>query len=427
MGFAGNYLSRYAVELPEIELKPTVNPGQIIVIPAFDEPDLLRTLGSLLKCKPAKNHTEIITVINYPENVPEEIKSSGRFLYNQVLAFARENNSNFVSFLPVLLPDMPVKHAGVGLARKTGMDLAVSRFEFFNKPEGIIVSFDADSECDENYLVAIEDHFNLNQASPGASIYYEHPVTGTDYPREVYSFVEKYELHLRYYVQAQRYAGFPMAFHTVGSAFAVRAGAYCKQGGMNKRKAGEDFYFLEKIFRMGNFTEINTTRIIPSPRPSSRVPFGTGAAVNKFLSNTEDASLTTYNTGAFEDIKQLLDIIPVLFTEDDKYTAGTLKGLPDPVNQFLQQHNFLMLLEEMRRHASNESNFLKRFYQWFTGFRMMRFLNDNHPVPYAKIPVETAAEKLLVMTGKTKTPARSTGELLKRYRELDRGKTMLTP
>ncbi|HYX07296.1 MAG TPA: hypothetical protein VE912_11240 [Bacteroidales bacterium] len=422
MGFAGNYLSRYAVKLPEIEFIPGVNPGQIVVIPAFDEPELIRTLNALLACKPAKKHTEIITVINYPENVPEDIKSSGRFLYDQVLAFARENNSPSVSFLPVFLPDMPEKQAGVGLARKTGMDLAVSHFEITGKPEGIIVSFDADSVCDENYLVTIEDHFNSHPESPGASIYYEHPVSGTDFPPKVYSFVEKYELHLRYYVQAQRYAGFPMAFHTVGSAFAVRAGAYCKQGGMNKRKAGEDFYFLEKIFRMGNFTEINTTRVIPSSRPSSRVPFGTGAAVKKFLSNADKNQLTTYDPKAFRDIKKLLDAVPELFIKNTDAIPGVIHNLPDPVSQFLQQHNFPMLLEEMKHHASNESNFLKRFYQWFTGFRMMRFLNDNHPVPYAKIPVEKAAAELLIMLDKKTSPARSTGDLLKKYRALDRGK-----
>lgn len=422
MGFARNYLNRYAVDLPEVESETKVKPGQIIVIPAFDEPDLIRTLNALSTCKPAKKHTEIITVINYPENAPEDIKSSGRFLYDQVQTFARKNNSAAVSFLPVFLPDMPQKYAGVGLARKTGMDLAVSHFELFDEPEGVIVSFDADSICDENYLVAIEDHFNLHPASPGASIYYEHPVSGNDFPAEVYSFVEKYELHLRYYVQAQRFSGFPMAFHTVGSAFAVRAEAYCKQGGMNKRKAGEDFYFLEKIFRMGNFTEINNTRVVPSPRPSSRVPFGTGAAVNKFLNNAEKDQLTTYSPIAFEDIKKLLDVLPELFAKNIEDVPDMINNLPDPVSQFLHRHNFIMLLDEMKHHASNESNFLKRFYQWFTGFRLMRFLNDNHPVPYPKIPVETAAEELLTLLSKKRSPDHSVGNLLKQYRELDRGK-----
>ena len=62
-----------------------------------------------------------------------------------------------------------------------------------------------------------------------------------------YKAVWLYELHLRYYKQALQFTGFPYYYHTIGSAFAVNAEVYCKQGGMNRQKAGEDFYFLQKI------------------------------------------------------------------------------------------------------------------------------------------------------------------------------------
>ena len=43
------------------------------------------------------------------------------------------------------------------------------------------------------------------------------------------------------------FVGYPDSIYTIGSAFAVRAEAYMKQGGMNRRQAGEDFYFLYKL------------------------------------------------------------------------------------------------------------------------------------------------------------------------------------
>ena len=89
-----------------------------------------------------------------------------------------------------------------------------------------------------------------NPRSPGCSIYFEHPLHGPLEPK-VYEAIAAYELHLRYYVQALRYAAFPYAHHTIGSSMAVRADAYAKQGGMNKRQAGEDFYFLHKIIPLG--------------------------------------------------------------------------------------------------------------------------------------------------------------------------------
>ena len=63
---------------------------------------------------------------------------------------------------------------------------------------------------------------------------------------------------------------------------------------MNRKKAGEDFYFLQKLFDAGHFSECNTTRVIPSPRPSDRVIFGTGPAIREYL---ETAVSLTFHPG----------------------------------------------------------------------------------------------------------------------------------
>ena len=63
--------------------------------------------------------------------------------------------------------------------------------------------------------------------------------------------IMKYELYLRYYRLALEYTGHPHAYHCIGSAFAVRTLDYVAQGGMNKRQAGEDFYFLQKLIATG--------------------------------------------------------------------------------------------------------------------------------------------------------------------------------
>ena len=95
--------------------------------------------------------------------------------------------------------------------------------------------------------------------------------------------IAAYELHLRYHVRVQKWIGFPYAFQTIGSAMAVRAWAYVKQGGMNRRHAGEDFYFLQKISWLGPISELSTVTVFPSPRLSGRVPFGTGKAVGDYI------------------------------------------------------------------------------------------------------------------------------------------------
>jgi len=60
--------------------------------------------------------------------------------------------------------------------------------------------------------------------------------------------------------------------------------AYVEVRGMNKREAGEDFYFLSKLAKIGKISYIKETCVYPSARPSTRVPFGTGSRVQRFLS-----------------------------------------------------------------------------------------------------------------------------------------------
>src|SRR5690606_30362640 len=103
---------------------------------------------------------------------------------------------------------------------------------------GLIISLDADTLVEPNYLQALRKEFDLQDAW-AAVIDFAHPLAG---PVEQQAAILAYEIHLRYHVLGLRYAGSPYAFHTVGSAMACTAEAYVAAGGMNRRQAGEDFY-----------------------------------------------------------------------------------------------------------------------------------------------------------------------------------------
>ncbi len=47
--------------------------------------------------------------------------------------------------------------------------------------------------------------------------------------------------------------GVSHAYHTIGSSMAVRCSAYAKIGGMNRRKAGEDFIFYTNLYPRVDF------------------------------------------------------------------------------------------------------------------------------------------------------------------------------
>ena len=386
-------LQRQALYPPLIQVGPSPNLGIVVVIPCYDEDFLLLSLLALKRCERPRCDVEVIVVINDGEDAAASVKAKNKHTFEQAKRWALSNALPHLGFHIVYKPGLPKKHAGVGLARKIGMDEACFRFAKAGRPNGIIVCFDADSSCEATYFKALENHFEKNLDAQACSIYFEHPLDGIDHDAAVYEAITLYELHLRYYVQAQRWAGIPHAFQTIGSSMAVRCNAYQQQGGMNKRKAGEDFYFLQKFIPLGRFSEITDTKVIPSPRPSHRVPFGTGRAVEGLLQSKKDC--LTYHPNSFKDLQVFLKT--KLYGE--QRPGEILAGLPDSIRAFLESQDFEKNIEEIQANTSSRLAFQKRFYRWYDAFMVMKFVHFARDNFYGDIEVKEAARWLLSAYG----------------------------
>ena len=409
------YLQQRGLYPPLIHKRPSPLLGMVVVIPCHDEDFLLLSLMSLKKCDRPHCDTEVIVVINESENAPDAVRDKNLNTFEQASRWAQENNQPHLRFHVLHLDDLPKKHAGVGLARKIGMDEACYRFHKAGHPRGIIACFDADSRCDRNYLQALEAHFQQNPKAQACAIYFEHPLSGPDFEDKIYEAITLYELHLRYYVHAQRWAGFPHAWQTIGSSMAVRCDAYQQQGGMNRRQAGEDFYFLHKFIPLGHFNEITTTKVIPSPRPSHRVPFGTGKAVGELLKNS--GPYLTYSPESFKDLRVFFKKeLPGLHGLKDVPVMAA--RLPDSVCLFLQEQNFEEKLAENQAHTSGRASFEKRFWRWFDAFMMMKYVHFARERFYPDVEVTGAAGWLLKEAYEIE--AARACRLLNAFRDLDK-------
>jgi hypothetical protein len=217
-----------------------------------------------------------------------------------------------------------------------------------------------------------------------------------------------YELHLRYFIDVQRWAEFPFAYQTVGSSMAVRASTYVQVGGMNTRKAGEDFYFLHKVIERGAHADLMTTTVYPSSRESDRVPFGTGKAVADLL---EGARPTTYNPLSFEDLKAFIKAVPGLYEAAD--ATEILNELPASISQFLASHQFDEALAEIRSNTASQASFEKRFFKWFNAFRLMKYVHFARDHYYPDVEIIEAVDHLFAELG-----LESGGDLVDRLRAL---------
>jgi hypothetical protein len=418
MGFASSWLGSGALFPPLIVEAPDKGTGIVIAVPAFDELSITEMLDSLLLCRKPSCKVEVIIIINASAGASEQSLLNNLKAFRDTNDWKRNHPECFFRIYAINLGQPAIKGWGVGIARKAGMDEAVRRFNEIDRTDGLIVNLDADCTVQDNYLLTLESELLNKKERKACSIYFEHSVSGERYNKHVYASACQYELHLRYYLQALAFTGFPNVFHTVGSSIAVNCMAYIKAGGMNRRQAGEDFYFVQKLIPAGGYFSLNSTTVYPSPRASSRVPFGTGAAVGKMVAK-KDTILLTYNPLAFNDLRDFFAMVERLYNCNEDKLSELYDSIPDSIKLFLDGIDWILKVSEIKRNTSGLQSFKKRFFDWFNMFRVVKYLNFSHRIFFEKIPVSEAAQNVLINKG-IAPGEKNPEDLLAIFRNLER-------
>lgn len=388
MDFAEAYTARYSVAPKIFNDNPRSDTGIIVVIPCYDDDFVFKTLQSLDSADKPQCSVDVIVVVNSAEDTKDVIVEKNRRIYDGLL----QNCGQYTNFrlLPYIIDGVPHKIAGVGNARKIGMDEAVYRFAMIENPRGIIVSLDSDCIVSKDYFTKIYARFCLSKDRPNAcTLQFQHNFDETLYSRQEIEACRRYEMYLRYFRMAQKVAGIPQCLHTIGSCFAVTAETYAKMGGMARRQAGEDFYFLQKLALQSKVASVDEPIVFPAPSVSERVPFGTGRSVKKII---ETGSCRVYNFGLFLLLKDFYSAFPNLYVGDFP--------VPLEIIDFVGEQKFNVLLAECRKNTSDRKSFVKRMFTKFDVFFMIRFLNSfSESTIYPPDEIESAVAKLLDFYG----------------------------
>jgi hypothetical protein len=171
---------------------------------------------------------------------------------------------------------------GVGLARKIGCDFALRLIQHGAVGSPWIRSTDADVIVPKNYFC--DQNFDTDHRL-SARIFAFHHRSNADSLQV--NAMNHYERFLNYYVAGLKYAQSPYAFHSVGSTLCIHKSAYAHVRGFPNRLAGEDFYLLNKIKKIGTIIEDNTINLTIEGRLSDRTPFGTGQSIMSILDKLE--------------------------------------------------------------------------------------------------------------------------------------------
>lgn len=348
-----SYLSRYGEAEAGAVAMPPRQYDNIVVMPCYDEhPDCIDAAlhpvaGSLLA----------IVVVNAPDNAPPGPLARTRALWRRLagttagaLQWSRTDAGiDVLAIDRASLGRQIPRRRGVGLARKIGADAACALFAGGAIRSPWLYFTDADVRLPPDYL----------QHPP--------PRTGSlvmPYRHEAAAGLaaraERYELHLRYYVDRLRHAGSPYAFHTVGSTIAMHAEVYAKVRGVPRRNAGEDFYLLNKAAKTAPVFAATRPEIVIRARLSNRVPFGTGPALRAMR---DVSSFSSYAVESFDLLREAVGLI-------DNGTA-----IRSSTRRLLEELGFFHRLESAQARHRHPHTLRKAMHQWFDAFRTLRFIH----------------------------------------------------
>lgn len=386
--------AEYLVEKLPIDFSADI----VVVIPCYDEPNIHETLDSLNKCLPPTSKAIVVIVINAGEHSPESVVKKNRKTFRELVLFAKNELNNQIFFKPFLFENLPKKHAGVGLARKIGMDLAINYFFRTQNANGIIASLDADCIVSENYLASIFNTFSRNEKLCASVFDFRHRVENNN--PEITAAIHQYEKYLHYFSHALQFIGFPYYYVTIGSAFAVSADAYVRVGGMGRQQGGEDFYFLQKVFALEQTVELHDVTVFPIARFSDRIPFGTGPALQKIIAEP-NRQFNVYAFEAFEVLKLFFDCIDDFYGSDIQSITQKIGTQHLAVRQFVKIIDFLTNLEDCNANSASLQSFRKRFFHHFNAFRIIKFLNFTANNFFSNTPVDICIDKYQKSVGES--------------------------
>ena len=375
----GRYLSRHARIEHHIGAEIPGAYAHAVVIPACREPDLGRCLDAVVAAS-RSTRALVICVVNAREDAGVDTHRENAATLEQFHCSGRPHAlcslSESCDLLVVNRAEQGrylAEKRGVGTARRIGADIALKLWERGGLSTGWIHSTDADARVPADYF----------QSPPDATarvIPFRHRTERTA--------LHLYELSLRLYVLGLARGGSPYAFQTIGSALAFRCEAYAQVGGFPEREAGEDFYLLNKLAKVGPVLRSAADPILLVDRDSDRVPFGTGPGARRVeAARASEGGFRTYDPRSFRALGQWNHQLRRLAIHRAPATVAAEMQRFDPrVWSCLCDLGVEGALEEAVRNTRTERDLRGRLFRSFDAFRTLRFIHLLRDRVWAQVP-----------------------------------------
>ncbi|SMF32296.1 hypothetical protein [Pseudobacteriovorax antillogorgiicola] len=361
-----------------------------IAIPCCGEHELLPGTLDSLDAMEKSGHLLVFLLINEGPDTDQTLKQSNQqtlaYLQNRyTLEPLKTSPRAYLGEGPsysLLVLDRTGDHCfppkkGVGLARKIGADIGLALFQQSVLKSPWIHNTDSDARLPVDYLSQLQ-----NQIPEKASTVlhrYRHVPSSSQEQTTHWQAAMHYESWLRYYVLGLRSAGSPWAFPTIGSTISIHAPSYAAVHGFPKRQAGEDFYLLNKLAKVGEVYQARGQPVILQDRRSHRVPFGTGQGTQKIETMLQDGQpYMVYHPASFIALRCYLNAVKAAIFEGQSFKdglqwSGDLSLESD--SELLNITETESAIKAAKTRARTLDGAWKQFHHWFDAFRTLKFIH----------------------------------------------------
>ena len=280
---------------------------------------------------------------------------------------------------------------GVGLARKISIDIPTALFAKGQLESPWVRSTDADVWVPGDYWTRTPPTGN----AAAAWMPYAHVLEG-DQGQQT-SMLE-YEIYLHYHALGLQSSGSPYPFPCIGSTLWLHVEKYAAVRGFPKKEAGEDFYLLNKLAKVGEVVPLPGERLKIRGRVSDRVPFGTGAALTKMaLQKNEGAGYQLYDPRVYRILSEFLEVwSQVGATGEVLVLTEWLTRNQETIPAFTQAFDEAGVSEAAAaavKHAKPGPGLTRRLDEWMDGFRTMRLMHRIRDNGYPNLSWREAVER----------------------------------
>jgi len=367
--FQANYLDKRAVNFFHLDI-PSINSDKyfssIVVIPSYCESNYItNTLNSL------NNQLDfdlskmlVLIVVNNSTLDSSEVIVDN---INTMTLIANFNSRYQLRYIDVSTDKkaLPDNLAGVGYSRKIGMDYALK----YSREDTILHCLDADVLIDPFYLSKVNEFYKEND-SRALIVDFEHQKENDE---ELNKHIRSYELFLKKTAQDIRNAGSPYGYVALGPTITCLASTYVRVGGMVKKKATEDFYFLQKIRKFTKIDFLNEKLVFPSARLSERVYLGTGFRMRELIKGKSIDDLY-YSKKSYEILRKTIKKVLSLYTEDSSLLKKELINIEESLYPFLNKQGLFDVWGKINKESKTNKQFKLQFHKWFDNLKTLRLL-----------------------------------------------------